>query len=410
MRLLNTSTLQFKEFYDSRIPPYAILSHRWGDEEVTYKEWRKGTAPDGAGTAKIRNFCRLAAERKLQWCWIDTCCIDKRSSAELTEAINSMWKWYENAKICMVHLSDVTLSHEEQRSLRVHGFDEVPWKEEKLRASSWFTRGWTLQELLAPTSVIFYYADWEMIAPLSEIIDQVSQISKIDKRLLEWVNPAWGPSSERHAHRIRNLPVAERLSWMAARSTTREEDMSYCLLGLFNVNMPLLYGEGGVKAFKRLQIEIMSASDDESLFAWWDDDLTYTGMLAPTPRYFAQSADVLCWRTDRSPYALTQKGLMITVPKSDLLREFHEPFPVFLRCSKPGQLRVTSDPADPHRAVMVQHALFIVVMKTARGFQRVHKGSYAVADSVWNSPRLERQLSEDLKDTEVIYVPEPEQL
>ena len=145
MRLLNARTLEFREFFHSQRPEYAILSHRWGDQEVTYKEMRKGTARPGPGLEKIKDFCRMACQRGWRWAWIDTCCIDKRSSAELSEAINSMYNWYAQAAECYVHLSDVEYSF--SRHVSKQG-DEVTWYPErratlmdKFWKSSWFTRG-----------------------------------------------------------------------------------------------------------------------------------------------------------------------------------------------------------------------------------------------------------------------------
>ena len=162
MRLLHTKTRQFEEFFDSKIPPYAILSHRWGDGEVSFKEMRKGTASHKSGMDKIDSFCRLAATRKFDWAWIDTCCIDKRSSAELSEAINAMFKWYERSGECYVHLSDVEYSSDELQLIRERKdaarlCEDLSPLSTKFRKSSWFTRGWTLQELLAPKkSTVFF--------------------------------------------------------------------------------------------------------------------------------------------------------------------------------------------------------------------------------------------------------------
>lgn len=140
MRLINTATLELSEFFDSQVPPYAILSHCWGENEVSIQEFKAGANKQGSGYAKITNCCRLAKDRKLSW--VDTCCIDKTSSAELTEAINSMFTWYENAEVCFAFLSDLEKVNEV--------YD--------LSSCRWFTRGFTLQELLAPREVIFFDA------------------------------------------------------------------------------------------------------------------------------------------------------------------------------------------------------------------------------------------------------------
>ena len=168
MRLLNTESLRFSEFFDSDVPVYAILSHRWGPREISFKEVRNRTAPPGPALRKFERCCQLAVSKSLQWVWIDTCCIDKRSSAELSEAINSMFKWYHRSEVCFVHLSDFQLSPTELSRMKVSLYD-VDWTAkdtdfaQRFNASVWFTRGWTLQELLAPETVIFFDAEWNEI-------------------------------------------------------------------------------------------------------------------------------------------------------------------------------------------------------------------------------------------------------
>lgn len=131
MRLINTTTYELKEFLDSEVPPYAILSHRWENEEVTFKEFNRCSSKDKAkeGYKKIKKACNQAAEDDLGYAWVDTCCIDKSSSAELTESINSMFRWYQKANVCYVYLSDVS----------------GPDAKGDLEHSAWFKRGWTLQ-------------------------------------------------------------------------------------------------------------------------------------------------------------------------------------------------------------------------------------------------------------------------
>jgi len=156
MRLLYLESLGFEEFHGDGIPPYGILSHRWGTQEISYKDVLKGRNLEGPGYDKILGFCELARHRNgrvwdearlevkdvsMEWGWIDTCCIDKRSSAELTEAINLMFNWYHRAAICYVHLADVSAEPHAQKQATFH---------KTFTQSNWFTRGWTLQDLLAP--------------------------------------------------------------------------------------------------------------------------------------------------------------------------------------------------------------------------------------------------------------------
>ncbi|KAI1842831.1 hypothetical protein JX265_002632 [Neoarthrinium moseri] len=239
MRLLNTQSLTLKVF-GSELPEYAILSHTWGsdEDEISFLELRQNNHNllGKSGYQKIISFCEVARQNGYDWAWVDTCCIDKTSSAELSEAINSMFQWYKSADVCYAYLEDV---------------DEGS----KIENSRWFTRGWTLQELLAPDSVEFYDQHWNELGTKSDLRDTISAITGIDSDAL------------RNSLKPSYYTVALRMSWAANRTTTREEDLAYSLLGIFEVNMPLLYGEGR-KSFQRLQDEIFKTSEDYTLLAW----------------------------------------------------------------------------------------------------------------------------------------------
>ena len=389
MRLINAETFEFKTFFGTSIPKYAILSHRWGceEEEVSHKQLRKGLAPPNLpGMVKIREFCRLAKNGGFEWAWIDTCCIDKRSSAELSEAINSMYKWYQQSGICYVHLADVEFSDGELSLKRQseEAFWHAPQGWSSLRdrfgKSSWFKRGWTLQELIAPGEVVFYDSRWNEIGHLRQIREDVANVTKISIRCLG--------SDDKEL--LRGQSVATRMSWASRRETSREEDMAYCLLGIFDVDMPLLYGEGAVKAFHRLQTEIMKISDDESLFAWTSDQ-THSGLLASQPSYFADSENIVkCSSPDmsRPPFSMTHKGLEIALPKKHLKSFFQNPGRFFLRCYK-------ADSTLPDKALYVE-----------LGF--MFEPNCAMRINCWtlkeSSTYLLSQLDEDLKDNERIYI------
>ncbi|KAK3112000.1 hypothetical protein LTR53_012182 [Teratosphaeriaceae sp. CCFEE 6253] len=285
MRLLDTTTLELVEY--ALPPPYAILSHCWGADEVTHKDYicvRKDLQYDDAqraarpwleervarsreiqarsGYAKILRFCGIAKRDGHAYAWIDTCCIDKRSSAELSESINAMWVWYEKAAICYVHLSDVPLFRSN---------DKVGWS--VFSASRRFTRGWTLGKLLAPKRLSFLAQDWSSIGECTKERQQPRMIS-LDDGVLDLtghLSQITGISLT-HLRSFRrsqshNYSIAARMSWAAGRQTTKPEGAAYCFLGLFNVNMPLLYGEGK-SAFIRLQREILQHSDDQTILAW----------------------------------------------------------------------------------------------------------------------------------------------
>ncbi|KAI1261199.1 heterokaryon incompatibility protein-domain-containing protein [Xylariaceae sp. FL1019] len=255
MRLLNTTTFELREFLGSSVPEYAILSHTWGQatDEVSYQDlvserWLSISTP---GRDKIQAFCALAREEGYEWGWVDTCCIDKTSSAELSESINSMYRWYKEAHICYALLTDVKVASE-------------------IHSARWLTRGWTLQELLAPSEVEFYDSEWNLICTRSEAAKQIAKATDIAVEVLL------------NQMDIDRYPVATRMSWAANRVTTRAEDTAYCLLGLFEVNMPLLYGEG-TRAFRRLQEEILKITEDYTLMAWPGKG---QGVLANSPQCF----------------------------------------------------------------------------------------------------------------------------
>ena len=188
MRLLETSKIELCDFNPDDIPEYAILSHTWSREEVTLQLLQTQEAHKLAGYEKIKNCCKLAASEGWQYVWIDTCCIDKTSSAELPEAINSMWRWYENSRMCYAYLSDVSNPQKDQRS------DLAAI----LGQSRWFTRGWTLQELLAPQKVTFYDQQWRFIGEKSLLGAELSDITGI---------------SQVHMSQPRMASAAAKMSW-----------------------------------------------------------------------------------------------------------------------------------------------------------------------------------------------------
>lgn len=250
MRLLqfqDASKFSLVEFLDSSIPPYAILSHTWGlsGEEVTYQDLLSGAGKEKIGYRKL-TFCgEQAAKDGLHYFWIDTCCIDKTSSAELSEAITSMFRWYRDSAQCYVFLSDVSV--EERKA--DHDEFSFMW-ESAFRTSRWFSRGWTLQELLAPSVVRFFSREGQQLGDKSSLEQVVSEITHIPILAL------------------RNKPldtfgVEERMLWTKNRQTTREEDEAYALLGLFSISMLPNYGEGKKHALKRLRKKIVRYSEDE---------------------------------------------------------------------------------------------------------------------------------------------------
>jgi hypothetical protein len=303
MRLINVKTHQLKEFFGDNIPAYCILSHTWGEEEVTYSDLA-GTAKPGskpytkkAGYQKI-NFAKdQTLKDGHEYLWVDTCCIDKSSSAELSEAINSMYKWYEQSLMCYAYLQDVS-------------------SETDLENSRWFTRGWTLQELIAPITVHLFGSGWWRIGYKHDLAGPISRTTGIPKTVLY-----------RH-YGLSAHSVARRMSWAAKRQTTRIEDRAYSLLGIFGVTMPLLYGEGNA-AFQRLEQEIWKNSRDHSLFAsriaprYSEISIDAGSILADDPSDFEGSEDVipLPYNTDSSLNLITSRGIQLVLPLIPDLRD-----------------------------------------------------------------------------------------
>jgi len=237
MRLLeysNDGGFSLTEFFESDVPKYAILSHRWGTEEVTFKDLLDGTSKNKAGYSKIQ-FCGEQARRDgLQYFWVDTCCIDKSNAVELQEAITSMFRWYQHALKCYVYLPGVS----RPRSNSAGGSNEA-W-ELAFRSSEWFTRGWTLQELIAPASVDFFSKEGELLGNKDSLEQYICETTGI-------------PASALRGSPLSDFSVTERMSWAANRVTAKDEDKVYSLFGIFGVFLPIMYGEGQENAFQRLQ-------------------------------------------------------------------------------------------------------------------------------------------------------------
>ncbi|TDZ25381.1 Vegetative incompatibility protein HET-E-1 [Colletotrichum orbiculare MAFF 240422] len=288
-------TIEVEEFVEGNIPAYSILSHTWEKEEVSFQDMERQAHSAKAGYQKLLASCGQSLRDGFDYIWIDTCCIDKTSSAELSEAINSMYRFYEQAAVCYAFLSDVPDDT---------GFDE----ESSFAKSRWFTRGWTIQELLAPSRIVFYSKSWKPLGTKSELGRLISSVSGIDEQFLG-------------GRPLTYASIAARMSWAARRETTRAEDRAYSLLGVFGVNLPLLYGEGGNGAFIRLQEELIRTSDDQSIFAWPCNG-AYPGAsgnpywLASSPSDFLDCHDVVACHKIESPsyFFMGKTGIRMELP------------------------------------------------------------------------------------------------
>lgn len=286
------------------IPPYAILSHTWGakKKEVTFQDLENGTGKNKAGYEKIRFCGEQAREDKLQYFWVDTCCINKEDLTEVSLAINSMFRWYRNATRCYVYLSDVPKRiRKETKKRKRAGSSKDVW-ELDFRKSRWFTRGWTLQELIAPASVEFFSQECEPLGDKVSLIQQIHEITGIPELALR-------------GDRLSHFSAKDRFSWIDPRETGEEEDKAYSLLGIFDVNMQLRYGEGMPNAFKRLEEEIDKLGKCTKDLRLTDPRLdkkrieyTKGGLLEDLYDWILQNSDFQHWRDEHESRLLWIKG------------------------------------------------------------------------------------------------------
>ncbi|KAE8370900.1 HET-domain-containing protein [Aspergillus caelatus] len=285
MRLINVQTFQLEEFFNEQVPPYAILSHTWGndDDEVSFRDITEGNTGDAScWPIKFKGCCERAEKDGFTHAWIDTCCIDKTNSVELGEAINSMFRWYSKASVCYVYLSDVTAEDRKMLSSQIS-------------SSRWLQRGWTLQELLAPSRLHFFNSKWLDIGSKAQWAGLIETITGISRPFLLGRRP------------LSEASIAQRMSWASKRTTKRKEDIAYSLLGVFNIMMPMIYGEGD-RAFIRLQREIIKETRDDSIFAWGlksassfsanHEDIISAGIFASSPADFINTGHILSVKSE----------------------------------------------------------------------------------------------------------------
>ncbi|KAI9766978.1 MAG: hypothetical protein M1839_004654 [Geoglossum umbratile] len=282
MRLLERKPdrhLVFREYTDKDVPAYAILSHTWltnNNEEVSFQDVEAGTAKSKPGWKKIEFCANKAAADDLRYFWIDTCCIDKKNAVELQEAINSMFRWYQKASKCYVYMSDISIDQDDMQ------YSQPRWQA-AFRGSRWFTRGWTLQELIAPPSVEFFCSNGQRLGDKKELALQIHETTGIPVPVLLGAG-------------LSEFDVHERMSWAQDRDTKCPEDMAYSLLGIFGIHMPLIYGEGMLNAFNRLQRELDRRANEQ------EPDFSRNPILNPHPvkrNYRKVIVMIISWECDR---------------------------------------------------------------------------------------------------------------
>ena len=288
---------------DDDIPryPYAILSHTWGpdSEEVIFEDLAEGSAKNKAGYRKIQFCGEQAAKDRLRYFWVDSCCIDKSNSQELQEAITSMFRWYQRATKCYVHLSDVSIRKKKRRD------DSRGTWEQAFRQSRWFTRGWTLQELLAPLSVEFFSKEGSRLGDKQSLEQQIHEITRV-------------PISALRGSALSHFSAEQKFDWAKNRQTTREEDWAYSLLGIFEISIPVTYGEGRANAVRRLRKEIDDAwKDKECLRHLYVTDPrkdktrieeTRGGLIPDSYHWILENCDFKQWRNHQKSHLLWIKG------------------------------------------------------------------------------------------------------
>ncbi|KAI0325475.1 hypothetical protein GY45DRAFT_1216470, partial [Cubamyces sp. BRFM 1775] len=243
MWLLQTKTGQLRHFADPRTmkEPYAVLSHVWSYDEQVFRDDThsilSGLSP------KIASFCERACADGFELAWMDSCCIDSSSSAEVSEVVNAVYEWFRRAAVCYVYLADVESE------------DDPFAPNSQFRQSRWHSRLWALQELLAPSRIIFLSKDWHALGTKASLSVPIQEVTGIPRSVLLGITP------------LSSVSVARRMSWASRRRTTRIEDYAYALMGLFGIKLPTIYGEG-YHAFTRLQEKILRQIPDQSIFLW----------------------------------------------------------------------------------------------------------------------------------------------
>jgi NACHT domain/Heterokaryon incompatibility protein (HET) len=306
MRLLkilpNGDFCPTEKFLDNAVPRYAILSHRWDEDgqEVTFEDMFEGSGQGKAGYEKIKFCGKQAAIDGLEYIWVDSCCIKKLSDSELSESLNSMFRWYRRAQKCYVYLSDVPTTK------RKRGDDITPntW-EQAFRKSQWFTRGWTLQELLAPRSVEFFTRDGKRLGDKQSLEQHIHQITGI-------------PISALQGSALSQFDTEQKFDWAKNRQITREEDWAYSLLGIFEISMSVIYGEGKTNAVRRLKQTIDHASKGKECLQHLrvtdprHDKIrieeTRGGLIADSYHWILENCDFKRWRDDQQSHLLWIKG------------------------------------------------------------------------------------------------------
>ncbi|KAJ8519460.1 hypothetical protein ONZ45_g3573 [Pleurotus djamor] len=283
---------------------YAILSHTWANRELGFRDVNVeggmgvGSLEKKEGYAKLDGMCRVAGEFMCRYVWFDAVCIDKSNTMEMEETIHSMWKWYQNAYICIVHLSNTNLklpSYPANSSVSPTGpRRRGDSKRKQLKEDPWFRRGWTLPELLAPKRIKFYLGDW---TKMDQRVGRRFDICRVQEEGFDFgaeyvqflrlvADAATVPVCAVKQFSLRTHSAPEVFHWISKRITTRPEDLSYCLMGMLDIHIPIIYGEGHENAFYRLQSACLQSSPSRLIFHWFGMPSPKNSMIAADPSAF----------------------------------------------------------------------------------------------------------------------------
>lgn len=316
MRLLHARTRELKDFCAEDTPDYAILSHTWGDNEVTASDISDGLySGKEVYWRKINCACKQALEDHLEWLWVDTCCLRRDDAIELDTAIHSMFEWYRDASVCYVYLPDVPSRPEESDVGYGEDTEDPEAPDSSFRRSRWFSRGWTLLELLAPRELRYYSSSWGFLGSSKTLSTLTRQVA------------AMAQTPETLELLLESSSVSQVMSWASGRQTSTPEDLPYCLSGIFGARIPISYGEGADQAFLKLQRWLIENRNDQSVLAWGyngsersdDKDMAaLSSVLARTPADFSGCGSISpckAWKEKEPPFVgFTSEGMRMRLP------------------------------------------------------------------------------------------------
>ncbi|KAG1908047.1 uncharacterized protein F5891DRAFT_1169157 [Suillus fuscotomentosus] len=294
-----------------------LLSHRWEETEALLHHIQDKNVRELkglGGIAKLQSFCQIARDAGYFWAWMDTCCIDKSNNVELQESVNSMFVWYRHSALTIVYLSDVPPSSQPGALAR----------------SVWNERGWTFQEFVAPKVVRFYQKDWSLY------LDDRSPNHKESPAIMEELESATGIDPQALISFCPGMrDTREKLQWASKRVTTVQEDIAYSLFGIFDIHLPVIYGERKQSALGRLLQEIVSRSGDITSLDWVGQSSEFNSCLpASITSYATPPCSLSSLSEDEIQIAVSSLQNIVAVDSASKLYDLLENMntPLFANC------------------------------------------------------------------------------